>query len=551
MTESNGQAELQGRPLHLLTTQGVLAELVSGRGIETASSGTFTLASVDARAVLGWYRGNVAKWSGSLGAADAEAIVDSLATSLGVVPATAAGTEEAGPRLRLKRVTAHHYAGLHAAANNGAFPEPFVFEPSMPLTLFEGWNGSGKTSIANAIVWCLTGQILRPQRMPESGGMEFPCEVERDDGATSHGMSAVTPLPASVAAGAKAVPCDTWVELALVTVDGVELPPIRRSQTRDSRSKLVETPPDLAGVGIDPISVRLGTTMPGMLPYLQVGSASELGVAVAKLTGLADLVDLARHAIRAKERIGKRMIKEINDQIDAIDLRYAETRKDLADRNVEFPAMAPKMPLPVASLAATEDMDALRTHYETRKADGLRDARQVLGESFDPDDAASRLSLEDSIAPAEATLRMKEIPSLNRLRSLKLTPEEIDSARRTIATLSDEAAVLAKLQANPERTKRLQLYARVSSWMHEHDETSLEKCVVCQGELEGATDPLIGGAYVPTCRRSRLMATCSASRSIGGVPTGRRSWRVTSRLRCGTRRLANCRAGRTIFFARL
>jgi len=453
------------RQLHLLTTEGVLAELVSGRAIDAGGADPFTLPP-DSRAVLDWYRQNTPKWAGSLSGTDAEAIVDALSKAPPDIPGAIAGVRGTGAKLTLKRLTAYHFAGLHASSIDDVAPDRFVFEPTSPLTLFEGWNGSGKTSIANAIVWCLTGEILRPQRMPESGSTEFHCEVERETGPTSHGMSAVTPLPTTVPANAKAVPCDTWVELLLIAEDGTEVGPLRRSQTRDARSRLVETAPDLAAFGIDPMAVRLGTTMPGMLAYLQVGSSSELGSAVAKLTGLAGLVDLGRHASRAKERIGKRMVKEIDGQIDDIDRRYADQRKDLGNRNLEFPAMAPGTIIPPADTAALADMDRLREHYEKAKAEGLNDARDVLGAAFDPDVAASRQSLEESLAPAEATLKLKDAPSLNRLSALKMDVGDLDAASRLVADLLEEAHALAELQKDPDRTRRLQLYARVGSWMH-------------------------------------------------------------------------------------
>jgi hypothetical protein len=502
VTMPNEGADAHPRPLHLLTTEGVLAELVSGRGVDAGDADPFMLPP-DARAVLDWYRRNGPKWTGSLGGTDAEAIVDALGKTPPDIPGTIAGVRGTGAKLRLKRLTAYHFAGLQASSIDDVAPERFVFEPSSTLTLFEGWNGSGKTSIANAIVWCLTGEILRPQRMPESGSTEFDCEVDRETGPTSHGMSAVTPLPTTVPAGAKAVPCDTWVELLLMAEDGTEVGPIRRSQTRDARSRLVETAPDLAAVGIDAMAVRLGTTMPGMLAYLQVGSASELGSAVAKLTGLAGLVDLGRHASRARERIGKRMVKEIDGQIEDIDRRYADQRKDLIDRNLEFPAMAPEAIVPPADVARLEDMDRLRDHYQKAKAEGLNDARDVLGAAFDSDVEASRHSLEESLAPAEATLKLKDLRSLNRLSALKMDDGDLDAASRLVADLLEEAHALAELQKDLERTRRLQLYARVGSWMHEHGLESDETCVVCSGDLRTVTDDVTGVRVATHLREAR------------------------------------------------
>ena len=74
-----------------------------------------------------------------------------------------------------------------------------MFEPREAITLFEGRNGAGKTSLLNAAVWCLTGRILRPQRPPEPCEEEFEGHFARHNGGdveiTAHGLTAITPLP--------------------------------------------------------------------------------------------------------------------------------------------------------------------------------------------------------------------------------------------------------------------------------------------------------------------------------------------------------------------
>jgi hypothetical protein len=143
----------------------------------------------------------------------------------------------------------HRFAGLHAYGKATEVPADFIFEPEKPITLFEGWNGSGKTSLANAIIWCLTGQLPRPQRLPEAGDKEFDCVIEHgDEEPSNHAISPVTPLPHAKdwtpGATAKVIPADTWVELTFAdTAAGTLLPPVRRTQSRKSNGKLTETAP--------------------------------------------------------------------------------------------------------------------------------------------------------------------------------------------------------------------------------------------------------------------------------------------------------------------
>jgi hypothetical protein len=491
------------RPLHLLTTDILLADLTSGRTIATSEGHSLVLSTDDARSALNWYRLNRAKWAGNVMAADCEAIVDALATKPPTIPAPPGVATHAVRYLKLARLQAHRFAGLHAYGTDSTAPDDFVFEPDKPITLFEGWNGSGKTSLANAIIWCLTGQLLRPQRSPESGDREFECVIDRDaDPDTTHAISPVTPLPHADAwapdAAAKVIPADTWVELTFVGADGSLSPPIRRTQARKPNGKLVETAPDTAALGVDPVACRLGTTMPGILPFLQIGSASELGVAIAKLTGLADLVDLARHATKAADRIGGPVTKQLKDELERIEGEYLEHRADLAQRIEEFPLMKPADALPnAADTHAAATLDRLTEHFEKLKAEGLADAREVLGDRFDPENADQRKDLEDCIGPAiEQLRRVAKLPSIERIGQLKLNEDDAASVRAMLDKLRDEAATLAELAENPTVARRTQLYARVVTWMDEHGEKQDENCVVCRHSLAGVIDHETGSAVV-------------------------------------------------------
>ena len=242
------------RDIHLLTIDALLADLIGGRAVALGGGDELAMSSDDARAVLDWYRQNRSRWQANLSAGDTEAIIDLIGTPPPTVEAMAeAGGIHAIKLLRLVKVQAHRFAGLHAYGRPSAPPASFTFEPGKPVTLLEGVNGSGKTSIANAIIWCLTGHLIRSQRPPEEGPLDFACEIARDDGVTTtHPMSAITPLPpksAELPADGQPIPADSWVELTFSDSSGTPLPPLRRSQTRTARGKIDETAPDLDATG--------------------------------------------------------------------------------------------------------------------------------------------------------------------------------------------------------------------------------------------------------------------------------------------------------------
>jgi hypothetical protein len=313
----NGEVEFTARPLHLHTLDSLLADLVSGRAVSVSEAISFALADDRTRSALHWYRTRGAEnWAANVSAAHGEQLVEAILTEPPEVVALAARPANANNRrLTLLKLEAHRFAGLHKFGTLAAQPKNYVHEFSAPITLFEGLGASGKTSLANAIIWTLTGQILRPQREPEKANEEFECWVAVPDGSkelTTHRLTPVTPMPdvAQYRPVQGWVPADTWVELTFTDEDGTVLAPIRRSQSRTAQGRLDEVVPDLTALGLDPIAVRIGTVMPGLIPLIKVGHESELGRAVAQLTGLSALTDLAGHAQRAKSRSIRNLSKQ-------------------------------------------------------------------------------------------------------------------------------------------------------------------------------------------------------------------------------------------------
>ena len=169
-------------------------------------------------------------------------MVDAILLKPPELPALPARPANANTRrLRLKKLEAHRFAGLHKYGTPGAAPENYSHVFASPLTLFEGRNGSGKTSLLNAVIWALTGEMLRPQRVPEAAE-DFNCwvvAVNADGEPTTHKLSSLTPMPnvEQYRPERAWVPTDTWVELTFADESGAELPVIRRGQGRSPQGK--------------------------------------------------------------------------------------------------------------------------------------------------------------------------------------------------------------------------------------------------------------------------------------------------------------------------
>jgi AAA domain len=494
-------SESEPRPLHLHTLDSLIADLVSGRAVEIGEGNRFALPHEQARSALEWYRkkGAVA-WTANVTAQLGEELVDTILLKPPELPALPARPANANSRrLRLKKLEAHRFAGLHKFGTPDAAPESYTHVFPSSLTLFEGRNGSGKTSLLNAVIWALTGEMLRPQREPESAE-DFNCwvaSVDADGAPTVHKLSPLTPMPdvEQYRPDRAWVPTDTWVELTFVDENGAELPVFRRSQGRSQQGKLTETPPDLSPLGIDPIGIRIGTIMPGLLPLVKVGSESELGRAVSQLTGLSALVDLAEHVRRAKAKIDREFVRAKTKERDEADRGFNTAKGDLEKVFLAHPNLKPAggVPQPSADKRIEQELAKVSRHLEDARAAAFESARDILGERFDPTNPVLLSDLERNIGRAlERVAEPKHLPSAARLGALRqIKPEQLAAADARGQEICTEAKTLDALAQDPSTAARTRLYARVATWIADHPDPQRKDnvCVVCGGNLEDARDP--------------------------------------------------------------
>jgi len=456
------------------------------------------------RSALEWYRKKgVTLWAANVSAVNGEDLVNAILLmppELPALPARSARAEKR--RLKLKKLEAHRFAGLHKFGTPDTAPANYIHDFTTPLTLFEGRNGSGKTSLLNAIIWTLTGEMLRPQREPETAE-DFECWVAAESVGgerTAHKLSPLTPMPNvdQYRPDKVWVPADTWVELTLVDETGVELPVIRRSQVWSPQGKLKETPPDLTILDIDPIAVRIGTIMPGLLPLIKVGSESELGRAVSQLTGLSALVDLAEHVRRAKTKIDKEFVKAKITDRDRADRDYGTAKDDLEKIALANPSLAPTLAVPSPSddRGIEQILEDITKHFEGAKAAAFESARDILGEDFDPTNPSLLSDLEKNVGRAlERASQPQSLISAARLGALrKLSLEQLNAAETKMQDILAEAKALETLAQNPSEAARSRLYARVATWIADHPDPQrqVDACVVCGGTLDHAVDPVTG-----------------------------------------------------------
>ena len=495
------------RSLHFHSLDSLLTDLVSGRPVGLDADGTrrFAMPSSEARALLDWYRRNRTICSKPVAKELLPLLVDAAAQTppnLTAHSATASTPRSYVPM----RVEIVRFGGVQEYDCD----EPLVIDLTKPLLLLEGHNGCGKTSILNAVVWCLTGKLYRAQRAPADGLETMPLSVrdteddeEEDPTVASTLVCPVPPKSVLDGLGGKPLPLDTRVAVTFRdSASGREITVRRRLYRKPSKRA---AKPDIETSGfedlaLDPVAYTVGTTMPGLLPHIQIGTESDLGKAIAELTGLAPLRLMVKHAKRAKERIEKELIGEnLEGAIEAADERFLKARTELATLITEHPKVAPADAASV--LPGATDAEArlagIIADIRQRQADAYADARAILGTGFNPQDAAARQQLDGSVILAAAALDFSALAALDGAATLKrlgeLDEAELSRCETVMDAFRDEARDLLSLAADPARGSRMRLYARVGNWQRDTTHpVPADICPTCLQPFDARIDPATG-----------------------------------------------------------
>jgi hypothetical protein len=192
----------------------------------------------------------------------------------------------------------------------------------------EGQNGSGKTSIASAIIWALTGCRCRDQDgVIQDDGRRMP--VFNDSGVQIGNWPPTVCYPATPMK--LNGPAEVWVRLMFRNEDGDTAEAYRRLIASHSGEPYFE-------VKIDPVLqsapqlIETGLLMPARLTRIGFGEKSKsIYEAVKLLTGLDQLADIGEGAANFTHR-AKRFLKYGTDRnIQAIEARLELSLKRAAE----------------------------------------------------------------------------------------------------------------------------------------------------------------------------------------------------------------------------
>lgn len=238
---------------------------------------------------------------------------------------TAAESSAAYGRWRLTRIEAAAFGGLD-----------FIDGPNFVLALngenwcLEGQNGSGKTSIASAVIWALTGRRCRDQDgLVQDDGHRGP--VFNDSGVQIGDWPPTVAYPATVLKlGGTA---ETWVRLTFQNEDGDKAEAFRRLTAPPAGDPQFESQID-AALQSTPQLIETGLLMPARLARIGFGVKSQsIYEAVKLLTGLDQLADIGEGAANFSHK-AKRFLKYASDNgIQTIEAKLGSALERAAEES--------------------------------------------------------------------------------------------------------------------------------------------------------------------------------------------------------------------------
>ncbi|WP_413207346.1 ATP-binding protein [Rhodospirillum sp. A1_3_36] len=493
------------RGLSELSLDEVVAVLIGGEAVTLSEGGQFVLDNPDSRSLLAFYnRNRMSYWNPDKVASISEGEVDQLINALGqpyTPPAMPLMAAQGRQQWRLTKIEAHRFRGLHRhCGSEGKDPDPFSHVIAGDVTLFRGFNGAGKTSLLNAVCWCLTGIVHHSQALPSPPYNQINVQVQPDNGLSgaipsTFKMPPLVPVPTdeelALVGGTPKI--DTWVRLTLQSIiDPTRVVEVERRLIPLPRGKLDVQISGLGDLGLGDLALQAGTIMPAIAAAMRFDDKTSLSQAVATLTGLRPLAAFGARCEIVHDRLTKKFTRAATTERDdaATDIQnQIVTLKNLLEAHTSVPALdmvvGPNINSPdIWKQGIAEAKKVLGTAEEAARVD----AKALLGTVPQHRAEADLQRFNNDINKASELIggqAIKALPTWSKAIRLKeLTEADLATAEEQITAVIIEAGQIDKGLGDTRRADRIRLYGLVAKWHDEHHpDQPILACPVCGTEL--------------------------------------------------------------------
>lgn len=377
---------------------------------------------------------------------------------------------------RLDKIKTYGFGGLNQ------FGGPtFNIEVNQETWCIEGQNGSGKTSLTSAIIWALTGQVIR-----EHSGLSRN-KGERKDVYSNNGTKIGTWPPIAAYPTDEndlAKPAKVFVKLDFRNNNGDKATVYRSLQSLSDGTvkQLVRKSPF-----IEPYVnlIETGVVMPNRLGYLGFGDQSEnLCEAVKMLTGL-DFIESIGKGVTKIKRGGSRFLNYSKQhRIGDIEADYFKWL-DVAKGHTETTGydLTPFNQIDGDKLA--EELEKLRSQSESVAKDKMGTLVDDLATNIDIGSQQDRDKVKQAVERVKIAITSKPTDLSNIFEALaSLTQAHTSGELNTITDVLEEAdsVLTTALQwhIKQEEDIKLRFKAEASLWF---ELSEPQHCPLCEEEL--------------------------------------------------------------------
>lgn len=379
---------------------------------------------------------------------------------------------------RLSSIEASGFGGLNTTGGPA-----FKLDVGRENWCIEGYNGSGKTSLASLILWTMTGYSNREQDGPfRDEGHREP--VSNSDGKKIGAWPPLVAYPAS-AEGLQKV-ANVECKLTFVDPNGTKALAHRKISTPVQGDPVLEINIDPALL-VSPELIETGLLMPARIGHIGFGDRSQsLYQALKMLTGLDQLAAVAAAASNlthrsrrflkyAKDNGGDTFEFEFNTTIDQIRELAEDTSVTLDDK------------YELRSHNLIDRLAALEEDASSKAGTALAVLKTEISQSLDLSNGKDRDDLKAAVNKARIHIEdgPKGLPLFAALGALKKAHKDGFSDVEMLITKAEENLVKAlEWHSKQQCDHRLRLKALASKFYIPMEDTTIAaSCPLCDTQL--------------------------------------------------------------------
>jgi|GEM_PF-4288684 len=388
----------------------------------------------------------------------------------------------------LNKLTTKNFGGINAHDQ-----EKFVFFFDKKGYVFQGDNGHGKTSLASAIIWAVTGKAINGDREPDTSA-NHP-QLVKDLSANPEKLPHWPPVcsyPSTPQNWLQSSP-NTLVSLEFANGKGncfvLERELLPSGETKFHCEK------DLNQIGISDLLIETCLLMPNKIAHIRLGENQDIVSAIIKLIGLQPLVDLADHIenlCHGNKNFSRDPKQSDIDKVkQRVDYHVGKAKELLEEIEADVSGLSLDG---VKDEELEEYLSTLQAEYEKEANDYLEKIKAYISNEINIENGSDKKRLSNSIAALNTLvdnensfLEVTAVRSLDVLCSEENKQLLLELQALALGSLDtlQQADYIRLKQQEDQKLKLKAFAAEYHSDIHGND-FPVEDCPLCERKFDTA-----------------------------------------------------------------